>query len=77
MAGKWLELLKEIAPHLERAAFLYNPATAPFAETYLDSFKTAAEESRGPADHFSASDVAGYRVGGRGELAASRTAASS
>ena len=43
MAGKWLELLKEIAPHLERAAFLYNPATAPFAETYLDSFKTAAK----------------------------------
>jgi putative ABC transport system substrate-binding protein len=43
MAGKWLELLKEIAPRLERAAFLYNPATAPFAEIYLDSFRNAAK----------------------------------
>jgi putative tryptophan/tyrosine transport system substrate-binding protein len=29
MAGKWLELLKEIAPRVRRAALLYNPATAP------------------------------------------------
>jgi putative ABC transport system substrate-binding protein len=29
MAGKWLELLKEIAPRVERIAFLFNPATAP------------------------------------------------
>ncbi len=28
-AGKWLELLKEIAPNVNRAAFLFNPATAP------------------------------------------------
>jgi putative tryptophan/tyrosine transport system substrate-binding protein len=42
MAGKWLELLKEIAPRLNRAAFLFNPATAPFAEIYLSPFKAAA-----------------------------------
>jgi putative ABC transport system substrate-binding protein len=41
-AGKWLELLKEIEPRLNRVAFLFNPATAPFAEYYLDPFKTAA-----------------------------------
>jgi putative ABC transport system substrate-binding protein len=41
-AGKWLELLKEIEPRLNRAAFLFNPATAPFAEYYLNPFKTAA-----------------------------------
>ena len=35
MAGKWLELLKEIAPRVERIAFLFNPATAPYAEYYL------------------------------------------
>ena len=29
MAGKWLELLKEIAPRVTRVAFLFNPATAP------------------------------------------------
>ncbi len=42
MAGKWLELLKEIAPRVNRVAFLFNPATAPYAEYYLNSFKTAA-----------------------------------
>jgi putative ABC transport system substrate-binding protein len=28
MVGKWLELLKEIAPRVNRVAFLFNPATA-------------------------------------------------
>ena len=42
MAGKWLELLKEIAPHVSRVAFLFNPATAPYAEIYLGPFKAAA-----------------------------------
>ena len=35
MAAKWLELLKEIAPRIARVAFLFNPATAPYAEYYL------------------------------------------
>jgi ABC-type uncharacterized transport system substrate-binding protein len=42
IAGKWLELLKEIAPRVNRVAFLFNPATAPFAEIYLNPFKAAA-----------------------------------
>ena len=42
MAGKWLELLKEIAPRVNRVAFLFNPATATFAEYYLNPFKAAA-----------------------------------
>jgi putative tryptophan/tyrosine transport system substrate-binding protein len=42
MAGKWLELLKEIAPRVNRVAFLFNPATATYAEFFLSSFKTAA-----------------------------------
>jgi putative ABC transport system substrate-binding protein len=42
MAGKWLEMLKEIAPHVNRVAFLFNPATAPYAEYYLTPFKAAA-----------------------------------
>jgi putative ABC transport system substrate-binding protein len=42
MAGKWLELLKEIAPRVTRVAFLFNPATAPYAEIYLKPFKAAA-----------------------------------
>jgi putative tryptophan/tyrosine transport system substrate-binding protein len=41
-SAKWLELLKEIAPRVNRAAFLFNPATAPFAHYYLTPFKAAA-----------------------------------
>src|SRR5262245_52784985 len=42
MGGKWLEVLKEIAPHVARVACLFNPVTAPYSELYLDSFKAAA-----------------------------------
>ena len=42
MASKWLELLKEIAPRVARAAFLFNPETPPHAENYLNPFKLAA-----------------------------------
>jgi putative tryptophan/tyrosine transport system substrate-binding protein len=42
MSGKWLELLKEIAPQVHRVAFLFNPATAPYVDVYLNPFKAAA-----------------------------------
>ena len=42
MAGKWLEMLKEIAPSVNRVAFLFNPTTATYAEYYLKPFKAAA-----------------------------------
>jgi putative tryptophan/tyrosine transport system substrate-binding protein len=42
LAGKWLELLREIAPRVTRVAFLFNPATAPYAEYFLNPFKAAA-----------------------------------
>jgi putative tryptophan/tyrosine transport system substrate-binding protein len=35
VTGKWLAMLKEIAPRLERAAFVVNPKTAPFYNYYL------------------------------------------
>jgi putative ABC transport system substrate-binding protein len=34
--------LKEIAPHVTRAAILFNPATTPYANIYVTPFKTAA-----------------------------------
>src|SRR5437899_9713834 len=45
LAGKWPELLKEIAPRVNRIAFLFNPATATYAEFYLNPFKAAAAAS--------------------------------
>ena len=42
MAGKWVELLKEIAPRVNRVAFLFNPATATYADYFLKPFKAAA-----------------------------------
>jgi putative ABC transport system substrate-binding protein len=42
MASKWLELLKETAPRTARVAFLFNPATATYAEYYLNPFNAAA-----------------------------------
>jgi putative tryptophan/tyrosine transport system substrate-binding protein len=42
MAGKWLELLKEIAPRVTRVAMLFNPASATYAEYWLSPFKAAA-----------------------------------
>ena len=46
MAGKWLELLKEIAPRVNRVAFLFNPATAPYFEYYLNPSKPPLRPSQ-------------------------------
>ncbi len=42
LSGKWLELLREVAPSVSRVGFLFNPQTASYARYYLDSFRTAA-----------------------------------
>jgi len=42
MAGKWLELLKEIAPRVVRIAMLFNPVSATYADYWLNPFKAAA-----------------------------------
>jgi putative tryptophan/tyrosine transport system substrate-binding protein len=45
MAGRWLELLKEIAPKIKRAAGIFNPDTAPGGGTYyLPAFEAAAQK---------------------------------
>jgi hypothetical protein len=40
--GKWVELLKEIAPRVARVAMLFNPASAAYAEFWLKPFTAAA-----------------------------------
>jgi putative ABC transport system substrate-binding protein len=42
LGGKWVELLKEIAPRVSRIAVLFNPTAAPYAEYYLKPIKAAA-----------------------------------
>jgi putative ABC transport system substrate-binding protein len=44
LGGKWLQLIKEIAPGIERVAMLYNPIAATYAQYWLDPFKAAAAE---------------------------------
>src|SRR5262249_27419383 len=41
LGGKWLELLKQIAPQARRVALIFNPSTTPF-ELYLRSMDAAA-----------------------------------
>ncbi len=35
MVGKWLELLKEMAPGVKRVALIFNPLTAPYYPVFL------------------------------------------
>ncbi len=42
LAGKWLEMLKEVAPAARRVALVFNPETAPYAHHYLSFMETAA-----------------------------------
>src|SRR5262245_24491522 len=42
VTGKWLAMLKEIAPSVVRAAFVANPKTATYYDFYLRAAKTAA-----------------------------------
>jgi putative tryptophan/tyrosine transport system substrate-binding protein len=43
LGGKWLEILKEIAPRVRRVGILFNPTTAPYVTGYyLPDLKAAA-----------------------------------
>jgi putative tryptophan/tyrosine transport system substrate-binding protein len=41
LAGKWLEMLKEVALRLARVALVFNPETAPFYPLFLHSLEAA------------------------------------
>src|SRR6516164_5819152 len=42
VAGKWLALLKEMAPGLTRAAVLFGPDTSPQSKFYMQAIEAAA-----------------------------------
>jgi putative ABC transport system substrate-binding protein len=47
MAGKWMELLHELAPSVRHVAILFNPDTAPaHGETFVSMFDSAASRLR-------------------------------
>ena len=41
LVGKWLEMLREMAPDVRRAALMFNPETAPFYKVFLRQFGAA------------------------------------
>jgi putative tryptophan/tyrosine transport system substrate-binding protein len=53
IGGKWLELVKQIAPTTRQVVMIYNPAMAPFAGYYLRPFEAA-----GPAHGVAATAAA-------------------
>jgi putative ABC transport system substrate-binding protein len=42
VGGKWLELLKEIAPRVTRIAFIFNPRLSPVTSLFIRSAQVAA-----------------------------------
>jgi len=45
MAGKWLELLKEIAPNIKHIAFIFDPKVAPGGGSYYTNLVKSAAAS--------------------------------
>jgi putative ABC transport system substrate-binding protein len=45
LGAKWVELLKEIALRVARAATIFNPETAPYARMFLPSMEAAARSA--------------------------------
>jgi putative tryptophan/tyrosine transport system substrate-binding protein len=42
IGGKWIQLLREVAPEITRVGVIYNPETAPYAAPLIASAKAAA-----------------------------------
>ncbi len=42
IGGKWIEILREVAPRLERVAIVFNPGTAPFAPLFVQPIRASA-----------------------------------
>ena len=42
MGGKWVQILKEIAPNISRIGIVFNPQTAPYMQSIVQSVEFAA-----------------------------------
>lgn len=62
MAGKWLQLLKEIAPRVTRVAIPLDPTSASYADFYLSYFKSAAQSMSIDLIAASVTDMAAFET---------------
>ena len=46
LVGKWLTMLKDVAPKISRAHLMFNPATAPYYDVYLRSFEAVPQSTK-------------------------------
>ncbi len=46
LIGKWLTMLKHVAPQISRANLMFNPATAPYYDVYLRSFEAVPQSTK-------------------------------
>jgi putative ABC transport system substrate-binding protein len=46
MLGKWLTMLKDVAPKISRANLMFNPTTVPYYDDYLRSFEAVAQSTK-------------------------------
>lgn len=67
MGGKWIQLLKEVAPRMTRVAVLFNPVTAPYYASFMISIEAAARSV--------AVQAIGVQVRDQGEIEEALTAA--
>jgi putative ABC transport system substrate-binding protein len=44
MGGKWLDLLKQVAPNVNRVTVMFNPDTSPQSKLFLQSIQVAAPQ---------------------------------
>jgi putative ABC transport system substrate-binding protein len=72
IGGKWLELLKEIAPSVTRVAFMFNPESSPYSRLIYQSIEAASSRFvvepsiavvREPADIIKAMTMLGRDTG--------------
>src|SRR5262249_6703453 len=48
MGGKWVEVLKEIAPQVKATAVVFNPDTAPYGGQFVQQIRSRARARRCP-----------------------------
>jgi putative tryptophan/tyrosine transport system substrate-binding protein len=65
MGGKWVELLKEIAPRLSQFALIFNPDTAPYARKFMRSVALGAEATLLPVRNDTEIERAAEAVAGK------------